>query len=93
MKNLSESTSKQVNELAIKMAEMWKDITNSDVEEFHKALESGNTSYLTEVMKNTLNLKELCVVESMEAMLIQNFQDTGVRVSEMVRMMLAHLAI
>ena len=93
MKNLSESTSKQVNELAIKMAEMWKDITNSDVEEFHKALESGNTSYLTEVMKNTLNLKELCVVESMEAMLIQNFQDTGVRVSEMVRMMLVHLAI
>ena len=93
MKNLSESTSKQVNELAIKMAEMWKGITNSDVEEFHKALESGNTSYLTEVMKNTLNLKELCVVESMEAMLIQNFQDTGVRVSEMVRMMLVHLAI
>ena len=93
MKNLSESTSKQVNELAIKMAEMWKDITNSDVEEFHKALESGNTSYLTEVMKNTLNLKELCVVESMEDMLLQNFKDTGVRVSEMVRMMLVHLAI
>ena len=44
-------------------------------------------------MKNTLNLKELCVVESMEAMLLQNFQDTGVRVSEMVRMMLVHLAI
>lgn len=93
MNNLSDDSKSKVKELITMMLALWDETSSEDVEGFYSSLKKGKASYLAEILDGHLSTKELCIVDILQTPLIQNFQDTGIKVTEMVKRMHVHLAI
>jgi hypothetical protein len=83
----------KMTQLLSNMIKMDSEINDNNLENFQKKISEGKVSYLTTVLKTKISIRESYVVEQFHVALVNNFQDTGIRVTEMLVRMKVQQAI
>jgi hypothetical protein len=85
--------SDELSKLLKLMIEMYNSIEKEDLEAFKDIIKNKKTSYLTQLLSDKTTFKESYMVECFHKPLINNFQSTGIRVTEVLARFRIHIAV